>query len=85
VVADAHLIPRGHVEDAVHTFHRRAKGRGVCDVADVQLHAERAQERRFLGVSDERGHVMATPNQLLDELAAEKPGGSRDEIPRHAT
>lgn len=85
VVPGSYFVPGGDVKDAVDAFHGRAKRFALSDVAHVQLHAERSKEGGLVRGSDERSHVVTAPNQLFNELAAEKPGGSRDEIPRHAT
>lgn len=81
VIAD--FVPSGNMEHAIDAFHGAAQRRRISDVADVQFNAQRLEQRGFLWRSHERGHLVTTPDQLLHELAAEKSGGPRDEIPRH--
>ena len=81
----ADLVPGRGVEDAVDANHRLTQALAIGDVADMKHHAERLEQRRFLRRSHERDHLMAAPNQLLHELAAEKSRRARDQVAWHAT
>ena len=81
---NADLVPRGDVKHAVDAGHGRAQRLAVGDVAKVHLHAKRLEHAGLLGRADQSDHLVAAPNQLLDDLAADETGCAGDEVLRHA-
>jgi hypothetical protein len=71
------------VKDAVHANHGLTEALSIGDISEMKDDAECFEERGFLSRADERDHLVAAPDKLLREFAAEKSRRARDEVAWH--